>query len=62
MLRAPFISQPGARDETYYEISGPERVRVVSEWRSQTFNSRCSRSQELMTCANVSYSASLTAV
>src|SRR5271165_2190789 len=28
----------------------------------QTFSSRCSRSHELMTCANVSYSASLTAV
>src|SRR5438445_7272007 len=28
----------------------------------QTFSRRCSRSQELMTCAKVSYSASLTAV
>ena len=44
-------------------IGEKARARQVSSaLAAQTFSSRCSRSQELMTCRNTSYSASLTMV
>src|SRR5208283_1465963 len=55
---------PFAVEGTSYIVAGVRGTGPLAEAgpQRQTFSSRCSRSQELMTCAKVSYSASLTAV